>query len=45
MLTLQEPRPNKKNNYFRRQSFAKCIWNLLGFTENVDFNYNFNVAF
>ena len=27
------------------QSFAKYIWNLLGFTENIDLKYKFNVAF
>ena len=27
------------------QSFAKDIWNLLGFRENLDSKYKFNVAF
>ena len=27
------------------QSFGKYIWNLLGFTENLDLKYKFNVAF
>ena len=27
------------------QSFAKYMWNLLGFTENLDLKYKVNVAF
>ena len=27
------------------QSFAKYIWNLLGFTENLDLKWKFNVGF
>ena len=37
MLTLQGPKTSlKQNNYFYRQSLPKYIWNLLGFTENID---------
>ena len=37
MLTLQGPRTGQgRGNYSHRQSLAKCIWNLLGFTGNLD---------